>query len=227
MNLKPVTELIQSLSFSKIAQLVVLILILLLAWFSWSYRTSIYSSARITAISDTNDPIFIETSLRSQHYIENILSRSRDNIAGIQILSVNFTQNSRTTSYFGFNDEILKKAVEYYVSRKVSSTPLFNSDPINNKRIVDLINGNFTCTPFNDTFAAIAYSQARGHVATICSVSIPPYYGHFSGYMNIYLRKAPSVSDTEFIKQLSRELSLMVYENDIIKTSALTRSIDK
>lgn len=227
MSLKPIVELLQTLSFSKIAQVFVLTLILVLAWFSWSYRTTLYSNARVTAISDVNEPIIIETSLKSQKYIENILARSKDTIAGIQILNVNFTQNSRTTSYFGITDEKLKNAVDYYLARKVSSTPLFNSDVENNKRVVELINGNFICYNFNDTFAAIAYSGARGHISVICSTSIPPYYGQFSGYLNIYLKKPVSVAEVEFMKQLSKEISLMIYENDIIKTPPMTPSRHK
>lgn len=219
MNLKTVSEFIQVLSFLKIAQLSVLILIILAAWFTWTYRSNLYSSARFTAISNVNEPVIIETSPKSKHYIENILARSKDTIAGIHIINVNFTNNTRSTSYFGITDENLKKAVEYYNSRMVSQTPLFNENPTNNKRIVELINGNFICTPFEETLAVIIYRRATGHVKTMCSVSIPPYYGQFSGYLVIYLKYSPTGSDLEFIKQLSKELALMIYDHDVLKNA--------
>ncbi len=64
----------------------------------------------------------------------------------------------------------------------------------------------------------------RSHevVATVCSISIPPFYGRFSGYLNIYLTKKPSPDELTLIRQVARDLSLRIYENDVDKTSKYT-----
>ena len=218
MEIKNLTDFIKLLSWQKIIQTFVFIAILIAAWGMWENRVVIYNSVRVSAKVETNEPLYITLSQDSISYIEEIAKKSNSRIAGVQIVSVNFRKNTRITSYFSISEPILKSDYDTFLRNKITDTPLFVENETNNQILINLINGEFICSDFKDTIAVKLFPNAQSKILTICSVSIPPYYGRFSGYMNMYLYKKLSADDVIFIKQLSRDISLRIYENDIDKS---------
>jgi hypothetical protein len=92
--------------------------------------------------------------------------------------------------------------------------PLFNDDTINNARMVDLINGEFVCHPYANSIDAIVNPATIPFAHTVCSNGIPPFYGMFSGTVNIITVKAPSPAETSQIREVIRNLALKIYERD-------------
>jgi hypothetical protein len=146
---------------------------------------------------------------------------SHTGAVGIQIINVDFRKNIRTQAFFVSNNEKLKKSVDDYLALTGGSgTSIFTNNEVNNKRIIDLLNGNFICTPYEDTIAPLIYQGTLGSINYICSVPIPPYYGKFTGYVNVYLTEKPTDTKIAAIRQSMSELSIIVYEEALLITAS-------
>lgn len=219
MSFKPLMDFIRVLSWQKLAQATIFVILIISAWAFWENRATIYNSLKVGARVESDEPLVIQLSRPTQAYLETTLARSKDTIAAIQIINVNFKKNSRSSAYFIFNDAELKNAYNIFAESKLSDIPLFTESEINNQRLINLINGDFVCIDFKDAPSSKIYPNVAKNISTVCSISIPPYYGRFSGFLNIYLIKKPQNEELVYIRQLSRDISLRIYELDIDKTN--------
>ena len=216
-NFTPLQDFVKSLSWQKILQLFLLLIMLVSSVVFWENRITIYNSVKVGSRVETDEPLIIVLSDSTKAYVESAVGRSKDLVAGIQVVSVNFKKNSRAQTYFFGNDAVLKKDIDTYMANKIADNPMFTDSESNNQRVVNLINGDFVCYDFKDTPGAKLYPDAAKDVTTVCSISIPPYYGRFSGYLNMYLLRKPNLDDLILIKQLERDIALRIYETDIDK----------
>lgn len=210
---------LKELSWNKIIQTTVLLLILGIAWGFWENRTTIYNSLKVTVRMESQDPLILNLSAGTLFSLDDTTTKMKNLIGGIQVVNVDFKKNNRSTAYFSFSDINLKTSYANFQASKISETPLFTDNEINNQRIIDLINGEFICNDFKDTYTIKAFPRAGDTITTICSISIPPYYGRFSGYMNLYLVKKPTSDEISVIRQISRDISLKIYETDVDKSN--------
>ena len=217
-----VKSLLAVLSWNKLIQLFVFLIIVGLAWGFWENRTTIYNSLKVTVRVETSDPLILSLSSGTLFSLDDTVLKMKGLIGGLQVVNVDFKKNNRSTAYFAFSDINLKTSYANFQASKISETPLFTDDETNNQRIIDLINGEFICADFKATYAIKAFPRAGDSIPTICSISIPPYYGRFSGYMNLYLVKKPTPDEISLIRQLSRDISLRIYETDVDKSSKYT-----
>lgn len=217
-KLENLTNLVKILSWSKIAQFALFLVLIGLSYGVWENRVTVYNSLKVGARVESDGPLVIDLSTDTQAYIDSAVIKSKETIIGIQIVSVNFKKNSRTTSYFSTNDATLQKTYGKFLETQVSPLPLFSNGESSNQRIINLINGDFICK--NITDMVIDSRPLRGdlNIKSICSISIPPYYGRFSGYMNILLPTEETKIDITFMRQLARDISNRIYETDIDKT---------
>lgn len=220
-SMKPFSDFIKVLSWQKLIQAALFLLLLMLAWGFWENRATIYNSIKVGARVETDAPLIINLSNGTKSYMDGALNKSKDLVAGIQIVNVNFKKNTRNTSYFFLNDPLLKTTFDAFQASKVADIPLFTDSEINNQRLINLINGDFICNDYKDTPAGKFMSAAAKNIPQVCAISIPPYYGRFSGFMNIYLLRKPDSEDLVFIRQIARDLSLKIYESDIDRSSDL------
>lgn len=218
MDVKDISGLLRILSWQKIIQATVLIFILGTTYGFWENRITIYNSLRVGARVEVEQPLILNLSPGTTYMLDESVKKMKGLLGGIQVVNVNFKKNTRNTAYFALSDNNLRTAYNDFISRKLSDTPLFTDIETNNQRIIDLINGEFVCYEFKNTPALKVFPGAVETIPTICSISIPPYYGRFSGYMNVYLVKKPSVDDISIIRQIARDMSLHIYENDVDKS---------
>lgn len=214
-----VKSLLATLSWNKLIQLFVFLVIIGLAWGFWENRTTIYNSLKVTVRVETNNPLILSLSSGTLFSLDDTVVKMKGLIGGLQVVNVDFKKNNRSTAYFAFSDINLKTSYANFQASKIAETPLFTDNEVNNQRIIDLINGEFICVDFKDTQAIKAFPRAGDSIPTVCSISIPPYYGRFSGYMNLYLIKKPTPDEISLIRQLSRDISLRIYETDVDKSS--------
>lgn len=220
-KLDNLVSLLKILTWSKIAQAAIFLLVVGISYGLWENRLIIYNSLRVGARVETEEALIINLSPSSIAALEAAAKKSSPLVAGIQIVNVDFKKNIRSNSYFVFNDENLRKLYEDYQERKLTDAPLFTDKESSNQKIIDLLNGEFVCNDFRDTLMYAFISGIGNTVTTVCSISIPPYYGRFSGYLNIYLTRKISGDDVAYVRQLVREISLRIYKTDIDKSSRL------
>lgn len=214
---------VRALTWKKLSQVFVLLLILLFFGSLYTFKSEIYERANLTAIHGVEQLTVIEPSSATKLEINKIANKFPVAIAGIQIVNVNFKNNTRSSAYLEINDLALKQAQQDYQQSSLALSPIFNDDELNNQRIVSLINGDFICTPFKHSVESQIYPKAINSVNTICSVGIPPHYGKFNGYLNIYLANKPDEREIIMIRQTAIDLSGIIYSNDILRENAAVK----
>jgi hypothetical protein len=143
---------------------------------------------------------------------------SKNAIMGINIVKVDFKLNTRSTTFRYYKDEAVTQAWNDFIARNVQ-VDLFGKNELINQRIVNLINGQFSCAPVEETSAGMVIPTIREHATTVCLAPIPPGYGDFIGFINVFLRQPPSLADIKDVETETRKLSLDMYERDIVKSN--------
>jgi hypothetical protein len=128
---------------------------------------------------------------------------------------VDFQKNTKTYVYYYIKDPRVLKIYQTYVNAASTETPLFNNDDTNNKRIIELINGEFICTPFDFKYILSVIPEVSQYVSTVCSNGIPPYYGKFMGLVSIYTKRPPTQTEIDQIRVIINKLSSSIYTRDI------------
>lgn len=201
------------LTWKKIIQMSVFLLILAVFWMTYETRTSIYEFAIQSKLS-IKTPVNVKLSKKTISEIIANVDKS-DLIIGMQVTIVDFQKNRRMVIYTYTDDINIGKIWQEFESKGLIELPVFNSDIQNNRRMVDLINGEFICNPFSETIGAKLSPEAGKYVSTVCANGIPPFYGKFTGLVSVYTKKVPSSEEVDQIRTLTKSLSDAIYERDL------------
>ncbi len=147
------------------------------------------------------------------------LVSSENEINGVIVLSANIRNNLRVPIFWHSDSENIQRNLDELYKGKNSRIPLFSSDQKNNEEIVSVINGEFTCTAFDDAVNAAIFPKFKESFPFICRTSLPPYYGQFSGYIAFALRDLPDSTALDRIKSESITIATEIYFRDILSTT--------
>lgn len=200
------------LSWQKIAQIAVFLFVVMLAWGIYENRESIYQFAGQQKLP-LNTSV-TKLSKQSTDMIGSAVLRS-DIIIGIQILIVDFPRNTQHIIYNNIDNLTFREVYDKYNAGAISEIPLFNDDIVNNRRLIELINGQFVCSPFQTTITGKLFPMANSVVSSVCSNAIPPRYGNFTGTVNVYLGRQPTPEEFDQIRTLTRYIGSQIYDNDL------------
>jgi hypothetical protein len=213
-DLATVKKFLDVLSWKKIAQLSVFIFIVVFGWATFELRESIYTYVTTESLFKSGKlPILSILSKKTTTEIDSTVAQS-SLIVGISVINVDFQRNLKTIVYVSIDD---KKFKEEYSSSygSLATLPLFDTDVLNNKRLIGVINGEFVCHDYSETIQAQAAPSTKKYVSSVCISGIPPYYGVFNGIVNIYLSRQPTSEEIDQIRAISRNISVLVYDTDI------------
>ena len=171
-------------------------------------RQRVYESIGAGAFADYYPQITVGE--RSKAEMAEIVTRSGA-ILGFQVVEVNFVKNTRTTKFFVSDDSQLKKNFETYLNTKVVDAPALTTLEPDNNRIVRLVNGEFVCIPYKDTIAITIIGPAD-NVGMVCSMSIPPIYGKFRGYITAFIAKDLRQTEVTQVRIALQNLAMNIYE---------------
>lgn len=142
-----------------------------------------------------------------------------DNLAGIIVLSADIRNNQRVPIFWYSDDTVIQRQLDsLYLNRDVR-IPLFSSDQKNNEEIVSVINGEFTCTAYDEATNRAIFPGLKDKFPFICRTSLPPYYGQFSGYIAIGVNNLTSSTVLDRIKSESINIATEIYFRDILSTN--------
>lgn len=147
-----------------------------------------------------------------------IFVESDSDVVGVGVLSADIRLNSRKSIFFYADSVDLKSASPPQVLA-VARLPLFTNNLDNNRQVVKLINGEFVCAPYLSSQLAKAAPDLNPGVITICRAGLPPYYGHFSGFITVFLNSDPSVDEQVLLKNRLEALATEIYFRDVVPTS--------
>jgi hypothetical protein len=210
-KLASIQKFLDILTWTKISQLVVFLIIVALSWAAYESRQPIYNYVTKTKLANSSPPVKLSKSTKDE--IVNSVEKSQL-IIGIQVTVVDFPKNSREVIFTTTDSPDLRSIYDNFEKSNIFEFPLFNADVANNKRLVSLINGEFVCSPFEETLGFRILPEAGKHVRYVCAVGIPPFYGKFSGIVSIYLNRQPTSEEVDQIRNLSKNISSLIYEKD-------------
>ena len=199
------------LNWTRVAELGAVILILIAGLVFYENRQKVYDSVGANKFETYQAMVLSE---KTKAKIDEVVHRVPI-VLGLHVVEANFIKNERSTAYIKLDDYELEKGYKNYKANKISNPPIFSENEYNNHRIIRLINGEFVCLPMNETIAAQFGPAAQLNVGLICSISIPPVYGKFRGYLTAYVKKDYREIDLAQIKIMLLALSQEIYESDL------------
>jgi len=209
------TKLVKTITFSRVLLWTLAAIVGIAAWTSYEHRDELFQAsplARPTGGNIVGETFKIsdETKARVKQYVKD-----DEDIVGLSILSADIRLNTRISLFF-FGDGLDAASTQ---ARVIDRLPLFTRNDDNNRQIVKLINGEFNCAPYDTTTLAHAAPDLNKDVVTICRASLPPYYGHFSGFVTVFLRTDPDVERQVRLKNQLEQLATEIYFRDVVPTS--------
>jgi hypothetical protein len=210
-KIESIQTLLSSLTWGRIAMLATFLVVVGFSYAMFDNRFAVYEY--IGNVKTIPPAKSIKISKETRDAIDGVVAGS-ELINAIQITLVDFQRNTRTIVFTKIDDPRLAELYKKFEDRSPTELPLFNTDIINNQRLVNLVNGDFICNPYKDTIGAKLIPETTQYIHTVCAGPVPPFYGRFSGIISIYLTKQPSPVESEQIKVLSRNLGLSIYNND-------------
>jgi len=210
-NLTSVRVLLNTLTWKKISQLVVFLFIVALAWSGFETRESIYNFIRQERITTT--PVIRNISKLTSYDIDKAIEQS-ELIVSMQVTVVDFQRNIRSIVYTGVDNVALKDIYSRFELGTFKELPLFNNDVVNNKRIVDLINGEFSCGVYTESLLYKMLPETGQYIKYSCSNGIPPFYGKFTGMVTVYTNRVPTPEEVDQLRAVLKHISSIIYDRD-------------
>lgn len=208
-----ISKLIHSISLRKVILWTLAIVFCVFGFTAYEHRTALYEFTISQPRPGNEIGITFSVSEKSKQLIKSIVN-DNNAIEGIAILSADLRLNERVDLFHYSNP---KKNIDE--SFMINKLPLFTKSYDNNKIIVKLLNGEFSCGPYSESTLAKAYPDKNKNILTICSLSLPPYYGDFSGYIMMALNTDPDIESQLRIKQQLESLASDVYLRDVVPTA--------
>lgn len=188
--------------------------------FAFQQRTPIVESLTSKKVFLRNDAAG-PPSAQSAKEIDEFL-KSNERIISMDVVRVNFKMNVRQTTHQITKDAGIDRV---WKTSKDVQFPLFTENAKSNARVVSMINGQFVCSPTAETLVGRMYPAIGDASTTTCTVAIPPGFGDFVGWINIYLTEQPTFNQMVSLKKISEKLARDVYERDILKGKSSLRGM--
>jgi len=212
-NLTLIQAFLKILTWTKLFQLTMFFVIVGLAIALYETRSIFIEYTKHQRIGHYDSPPQV-IGKTSKEEIDQIVTHS-DLIVAIVVSTVDFQKNTRHIIYKSSDDRNLRKIYDDEDKKLTNDVPLFNNDTINNGRMVDLINGEFTCHLYNNSIDALLIPASIPYANTVCSNGIPPFYGMFSGVVSVITKRTPSATEVAQLREVLKNLASKIYERDI------------
>jgi hypothetical protein len=173
-------------------------------------------TARSQSIASSPVEFKLVLSQEIKDRIKGIVDHS-EQINTLQVFNANLRVNERELVYSFTDDVQIELLWKQFIEARGPIQPIFNANEKNNLQMVSTVNGEFTCSKLEDTVYLSLIPKLRQHMPYICRVSLPPYYGEFSGYIMLGLSHAPSDSDVAELRIDAVRLATEIYFKVIAK----------
>lgn len=214
-----ISKLIHSISLRKVIVWTLAMLVLVIGFTAYEHRLDLYEfTIRQPKPGNEVGVTFIISEKTKQKIKDIVLSNTK--IEGISILSADLRLNERV-DLFHYSDPKKQGNPEIFESKRL---PLFTKNAENNKQMVKLLNGEFSCSPYAASILSKSFPNLNKSAVTLCSVSLPPYFGDFSGFVMAILNDDPDIESQLRLKQQLETLAAEIYLHDVVPTSRKSKS---
>ena len=205
-------QFLSKLSWTKILQLIVLISVVASTWVVYQMSDQIVNYLKRDKI-ESRGPVILKLSSKTTEELDSKISKS-DLIVGAIVTMVDFRKNTRSIIYLrGYSTDLQ----QIFVRHNMASVdlPIFTQNVMQNRHIIDLINGEFSCSDYKDMPYQAYMPETQSLITTLCSASIPPYYGKFVGTVGLFLKRQPRPEEIDQLRVLATQLSIVIYDREL------------
>lgn len=165
-----------------------------------------YISGAIRPAKLTADKTELVISDNGKKAIDDVLTRTSTSINTIMVVRMDLERNTRRAVLFKSSDyNIQTQRDEFERTHFTTDIPAFTADPENNKRLIELINGEFVCVDWAQSNSA-RYLQ-NVNVKFVCATGVPPLYGKFRGTIVAFIKNVPDAEERTRLKIVMRDLA--------------------
>lgn len=101
-------------------------------------------------------------------------------VSFVMVVGASIARNQRELIYSYTNSPQIELEIQDFLRSNGPVSVLLSRNEESNVAIIRAINGEFACF---DSASSIMVSSLNHIVKKICRISVPPYYGQFSGYL--------------------------------------------
>lgn len=214
------SKLVTAITLKKVLIWTIAGILLVVGYTAYEHRSDLFDATVIGRNAPTpGNPVGTVFSVGepTKKKIAEYVKADKD-IVAFTVLAVDIRLNLRNQVYF-YADPTIVNPPTLQPLAAIQRLPLFTKNEENNRQMIKLINGEFTCSPYSQTLLAGLAPAVNQDIVTVCRASLPPYYGHFSGYVSIMLTNDPDVEQQLRLKQYVESLATEIYFRDVIPTT--------
>lgn len=140
-------------------------------------------------------------------------NKNSDLVIGIQIVTLNFQRNIRVETYVDIDNIFVNEVYRSFMLRRITDTPIFDSDKKNNDRMISILSGEFNCVSYDKSKAYTYAPQLKNYISDVCAFSIPPYNNEVTGIITIYFQRTPTQEEKNTVFLFLRDKSIKIFED--------------
>lgn len=178
---------------------------------AFEYRQPLLEMVVGNKLTKRVDGVPVAISIQTQQTIQRIVD-TNPVIAGVNVSFAYFPTNTRRSVYATFNQRDIAREMD-----RISGLayPLFTDDSFQNSRLVNLINGEFICSPLNK-HALLTMPALTRDINFTCSMPIPSGLSDFTGWVNFYLKDEPTQEQQDYIRHQAKSLVGDLYKKEVL-----------
>jgi hypothetical protein len=219
-----VLDFVKHLTWSRLALYVVTATFAISAYTVWENRQNLFNRAG-TSLNNTVDDFALDAPSKVGVGIVADFMARHPEVAMISVVDANPIANQRIVVYRAFNDRRVQANVEQRLAHNssVGDGPLFTADHDNNKQVLSILNGEFTCSEVRpDSQLATSYPELLPMTPYSCRIPLPPSFGKATGWFSLLMAKPPATGEYyDRLKFESLMMSLNYYNLEVLKQGQL------
>lgn len=130
----------------------------------------------------------------------------------IMVVGASIALNQREMIYWHTNVPAVELDIQDYIKENGKFGVLLSRDDESNVAIIRAINGEFACY---NTAKSLMVPNLNAVTKKVCRVSIPPYYGQFSGYLTFGLIKDITPEQLSVLRKDAVEITSEIYFDNL------------
>lgn len=216
------SKLVTAITFKKVLLWTLTGVLSVVGYTAYEHRSDLFEATKIGSSSIVSGNPVGAIFTVGETTKKNIATFVKDekSVVGFTVVSVDIRLNVRNQLFF-FADPTAPNPPTIAPLALLARLPFFTKNEDSNRQMIKLINGEFTCAPYTtSTSLLLAISPTSNRdVVTICRASLPPYYGHFAGFVSVLLNTDPDVEEQVRLKQAIETMATEIYFRDVIPTT--------
>lgn len=185
----------------------------------WENRQNLFTRVS-TSLNSTVDDFILEQPTKVGVGIVNDFLKQHPNVQMLTIVDANPIDNTRIIVHRAFNDGRVRTYVEERAAEipRVGDGPLFTADADNNKIVLSILNGEFSCSLVTEySIFARAFPDLMTSRTFQCRVPLPPSFGKATGWFSLLLAQPLTAEEYDHIKIDSLLMSLNYYNLEVLR----------